>query len=104
MGIIFEDENNADGIHKVLKNLHDQIPSASNQYKTIYHNAGVAGDQLTVERAVNSLLSISNGFTSKDRLDGIHVEIADWHTDMKFLCVSQMFLENIVIFEYHKAF
>lgn len=54
MGIIFEDENSADGIHKVLKNLHDQIPSASNQSKTIYHNAGVAGDQLTVERAVNS--------------------------------------------------
>ncbi len=95
MCIIFEDENNADGIHKVLKNLHDQIPSASNQSQTMYHNAGVAGDQLTVERAVNSLLSISNGFTSEDRLDGIHVEIADWHTDMKFLCVSKIFIDYI---------
>ena len=59
---------------------------------------------LPLKGQVNSLLSISNGFTSKDRLDGIHVEIADWHTDMKFFCVSQMFIENIVIFEYHKAF
>ena len=44
-------------VFKVLKILHDQIPSASHQSKTIYHNAGVAGDQLTIERAVNSLLS-----------------------------------------------
>ena len=96
MGIIFEDENNSDGIHKVLKHLHDQIPSASDQSKTIYHNAGVAGDQLTIERAVNSILSTSNGFTSNDRLEGIHAEIADWHTDMKFLCVSKMFIDHII--------
>ena len=42
-------------------------------------------------------LSISNGFASKDRLDGIHVEIADWQTDMKFLCVSKMLIEHIVL-------
>jgi hypothetical protein len=29
-------------VFKVLKILHDQIPSASHQSKTIYHNAGVA--------------------------------------------------------------
>ena len=50
---------------------------------------GVVGDQLSVERAVNCLSSLANGFTPEERLDGMHIEIADWHAELKFLSVSQ---------------
>ena len=45
-----------------------------------------------MKQAVNYLSSLANGFTPEERLDGLHVEIADWHTDMKFLAVSSCFV------------
>eukprot|EP00794_Sanderia_malayensis_P013233 gene13233-14591_t len=48
-------------------------------------NLGVARDQGSVERGVNVLLELRNGFTPGERLDGLHLEIADFHTGMKFL-------------------
>ena len=48
----------------------------------------MVGDQLTVERAVNGHVSLSNGFTPEERLDGLHFQIADWHTGNKFLQVN----------------
>ena len=47
----------------------------------------IVGDQLSVERGVNSLMQIANGMTADDRKDGIHFEIADFHSYMKFLQV-----------------
>ena len=90
---MFDDENTTDGIAKVLTKLHGYIPKATNgQNKSIYHEAGVVGDQLTIERAVNCLLSLSNGFTPDERLEGIHTEIADWYAELKFLSVSWIFI------------
>ena len=50
-----------------------------------FHEAGVVGDQLTVERVVNTHLSVCNGFTADERMEGMHCEIADWHTELKYL-------------------
>ena len=47
----------------------------------------IVGDQLSVERGVNSLMQIANGMTADNRKDGIHFEIADFHYYMKFLQV-----------------
>ena len=44
-------------------------------------------DQLSVERGVNALFELSNGFTPEERLEGLHLEIADWHAGNKFLKV-----------------
>ena len=88
LGIIFQNENTSDGITNVLKELHGYIPKVTTGNESSFHEAGVVGDQLTIERMVNCLLSLSNGFTSDDRLEGIHSEIADWHTELKFLSVS----------------
>ena len=33
--------------------------------------------------------SLANGSTPEERLDGMHIEIADWHAELKFLSVSQ---------------
>lgn len=48
-----------------------------------------SGDQLTVERAVNVISSVANGFTPEDRLEGINLQLGDWHAAVKVLTVSQ---------------
>ena len=78
----------------VLRHLHTYVPRSSNQKDRSYHEIGVVWDQLTVERAVNCQLAVTNGFTQDDRLEGMHAEIADWHAEMNFLGVSFSFHEH----------
>ena len=47
-----------------------------------------AGDQLTVERATNVIASVSNGYSSEDRLEDMTLQIGDWHAAVKILDVS----------------
>jgi hypothetical protein len=75
-------------MNNVLKKIHSYVPSCSVNEVKHYHTVGVVGDQLTVERAVNGILSTSNGFTQDERYEGLQVEIADWHAEMNFLNVS----------------
>ena len=69
------------------------VAKSSSGDKTLYHETGLVGDELTIGRAVNCQLSVANAFTPDDRLEGMHAEIADWHTEMNFLGVS--YLTNI---------
>lgn len=69
-----------------MHQLHSYVPQYTSQGKTVFNKIGVIGDQLSVERAVNCL---ANGFTAEERLDGLHLEIADWHAELKFLSVSE---------------
>lgn len=94
--MIFEDENDTSGMQEVLKRLHDFVPCEQVQEPNIFGCQGVVGDQLTVDRGVNGLLQLGNGFTKKDRLDGLHFEIADFHAGMKFLQVTYFLLLYIV--------
>ncbi len=50
---------------------------------------GVVGDQhlLSVERGINSRMQIANGLTEADRKEGLHFEVADFHSQMIFLQV-----------------
>ena len=51
---------------------------------------GLVGDQLTIERAVNAVKSMANGYTPEERLEGFHFGINDWHSGMEFLNVSRL--------------
>ena len=56
----------------------------------LYHNENDSdGIQqvLTAQRGVNALFELANGFTPDERLEGLHLEIADWHAGNKFLKV-----------------
>ena len=53
-----------------------------------------SGDQLTIERAVNTISSVANGYTPKDRLEGINLQLDDWHATVKLLSVSKTILIN----------
>lgn len=48
-----------------------------------------SGDQLTVERAVNVISSVANGLTPRDRLDGVNLQLGDWHAAVKLLSVCR---------------
>ena len=86
--MIHENENDADGILSILKSLHKYVPSYGDGENKHCGAQGVVGDQLSVERAINGHMSLSNGFTPDERTDGLHFEIADCHAGNKFLEVS----------------
>ena len=68
--------------------MHANVSSwTSKEQDTYYTQVGHVGDQLTIERGANCLMSVSNGFTADERLAGMYLEVADWHTDLKFLDV-----------------
>jgi hypothetical protein len=73
----------------ILKELHKSyVPYTGNGCNRNYGDQAIVGDQLTVERAINAHNSLNNGFTPKDRLEGLHFEFADWHGVNKALEVS----------------
>lgn len=89
LGMIYENENDADGIINIIKFLHTFVPhDLGEEEERLYGDQGVVGDQLSVERAVNGHMSLSNGFSPEERTEGLHFEIADWHSGNKFLDVS----------------
>jgi hypothetical protein len=85
LGMIYENKNDANGIIKILQQLHKFVPCNADQDDNVYGDQGVVGDQLSVERAINGKMSLANGFTSEERLEGLHFEAADWHAGNKFL-------------------
>ncbi|XP_028413964.1 uncharacterized protein LOC114536823 [Dendronephthya gigantea] len=85
IGVIYENENNADGMQNILDYLQNYVPSYEREGTKKYAEQAVVGDQLTVERGVNGLFEVSNGFTAEERHEGLHFEVADFHGGMKFL-------------------
>ena len=68
----------------ILQQFHSYLPQTS--------DGGVdgqilSGDQLTVERAVNVNSSVANGYTPKDRLEGVNLQLGDWHAAVKVLSI-----------------
>ena len=71
----------------ILQQFHTYLPrSAGNGYDSQLFS----GDQLTVEGTVNIISSVSNGYTPKDRLAGITLQLGDWHAGVKILSVSRV--------------
>lgn len=68
----------------VLKQFHSCLPRARGDG---YDSQLFAGDQLTVERAINVQASVANGYTPEERLDGINLQLGDWHAAVKLLSV-----------------
>jgi hypothetical protein len=85
--MIFENENTNEGMQSVIDEIHQYVPCAKTKSAVKFSCQGVVGDQLSIERGVNSLLQVANGLNAADRKDGLHFEIADFHTQMKFLQV-----------------
>ena len=89
MGIIFESEVSNEGIVNVLQHEQQYLPKVNEGEEVIFAEQGLVGDQLTIERAVNAVKSMANGYTPLERLEGFHFGIADWHAGVKFLNVCE---------------
>ena len=83
-------------MQKILQHLQQYVPCYHSQQGDKCCEQGVVGDQLTVERGINGLMEISNGFTPRERNEGIHFEVADFHGGMKFLEVRN-FAKTLVL-------
>lgn len=82
-------------MQKVNKKIHQYVPHYVSENKRTYVEQPVVGDQLTVERGVNSLLEVANAFTAKEIREGIHFETADFHAGVKFLEVMMVLYHYI---------
>ena len=85
--MLYHNENDADGIQQVLTAMHQYVPYFEDHEQKVYSSQGLVADQLSVERGVNALHQLANGFTPEEQLEGLHLEIADWHAGNKFLKV-----------------
>ena len=69
----------------ILRQFHEYLPGDENGEMD---SQLFSGDQLTIERAVNVVASVANGYTPEDRLEGMNFQIGDWHAGVKILSVS----------------
>lgn len=69
----------------ILQKFHTYLPVLNDDQ---FDAQLFAGDQLTVERATNVIGSVANGYTAQDRLEGINLQLGDWHAAVKILEVS----------------
>ena len=74
-------------MQNVIADLHTHVPFYEKDDEAIYSSQGIVGGQLTVERGVNSIMEVANGFNAIERKEGLHFEIADFHAMVKFLQV-----------------
>lgn len=84
LGIIFKNRNLNEDMLTILRQFYTYLPtSGDNEVDPQLF----AGDQLTVERAVNVVASVSNGYTPEE----MNFQIGDWHAGVKILSVSPEF-------------
>ena len=89
--MIFKDENVNEDMLSILKKFHSCLPTKADGQ---VDGQIFTGDQLTVERAINVISSVANGYTQEDRLEGINLQLGDWHAALKLLSVSYIDVES----------
>ena len=82
--MLFKDENVNEDMLTILQTFHSYLPRLANGQ---IDGQIFTGDELTVERAINVIAAVANGFTPEARLEGINLQIGDWHAAVKLLSV-----------------
>ena len=85
LGIIFKNENINEDMLAILRQFNSYLPRDGDGE---IDPQLFCGDQLTVERSVNVVASVANGYTAEDRLEGMNFQIGDWHAGVKILPVG----------------
>ncbi|KAK3714766.1 hypothetical protein QZH41_010465 [Actinostola sp. cb2023] len=91
LGIIFKNENLNEDMLSILHHFHNYLPKVGEDQ---FDGQLFAGDQLTVERATNVIASVSNGYSSEDRLEDMTLQIGDWHAAVKILDILKGILNG----------
>ena len=74
-----KNENVASQMIEILQHLHKYVP--------VGHQVFLGGDQLTSERGRNAQLSMQDGRTPTECLQGVICKSEDWHAGVAFLSV-----------------
>lgn len=91
--MINANENDNDGIKEILIDMQQyQASAGDNEEQTVNGFQSYVGDQLSVERAVNAQFQVANGCTPTQRFENMNFEIADFHTEMKFMQVHVQYV------------
>eukprot|EP00794_Sanderia_malayensis_P000992 gene993-306_t len=87
IGFVYANSNESAGMQEVLEHVQTNYTALSENTdaENIHSNLAIVGDQGSIERGVNVLLQLRNGLDPSERLDALHMELADFHTGMKFL-------------------
>ena len=91
MGVLFKNENLTEDMIEILQHFQTYLPAITIDGEKKFVSQICTGDQLSVERSVNAMHSVSNGHTAEDRLEGFNMQLGDWHTGVKILEVCTMF-------------
>lgn len=94
MGVLFKNENLTEDMIEFLRHFQTYLPTVTIQGEKKFASQICMGDQLSVERAVNAIHSVSNGHTAEDRLEGFTIQLGDWHTGVKILEVKNVCLKK----------
>ena len=100
MGIIQENENDINGMCRILEKLHEYVPQQSETEKTLLENGieieyetykfchlVMAGDQLTCARIRGAQAVRSHGDNNLEKLNGFVPATMDWHAKVTLLKV-----------------
>ena len=85
MGVLFKNENLTEDMIDILRHFQKYLPYTTVDDKKTFSAQVCAGDQLSIERAVNTIHSVANGYTAEDRLESFNMQLGDWHTGVKIL-------------------
>lgn len=94
MGVLFKNENLTEDMIDILRHFQTYLPTVTIQGEKKFASQICTGDQLSVERAVNAIHSVSKGHTAEDRLEGFTMQLGDWHTGVKILEVKNVCLKK----------
>lgn len=104
MGVIFKSENKSEEMLDILKQIRGYSPNLEDADQTLQKSIPIVGDQLTVERGVNVIEAVQNSYTPEEKLEGIHMEIADWHTAVTFLNVRECIISKHLTCTFKKIY
>lgn len=83
LGLLFKNENKTDDMIGILTDLHNNyLPAVQHgniSGTTVLERCFFSGDQLTDERARNSVLARSDGDDMFEQLKGFIPKVEDWH-------------------------
>ena len=77
IGVLFKNENLTEDMIDILRHFQTYLPTLTIQGEKKFASQICTGDQLSVERAVNAIHSVSNGHTGEDRLEGFTKQLVD---------------------------
>ena len=88
--MLYHNDNDSHRIPQALTAMHKYISYYDDEVDRVYTSQGLLANQLSVERGINPLFQLANGFPPEQRLEGFHLHITDKHAGNNFFNVHDV--------------